>query len=313
MKSAIPHLLLCLLFSLSTWAQSPEFQAAKLQYDKKNYKEAIKLFSKSVDAKTATQLDYYYRGNAYLELNQAQEAYNDFTASIELAKDFSEAYFMRGILLINPQQVQEALNDLNMAIKYAKNDTIRVMAYSNRAGAKLYTQNYESAVKDCMEALKIDSTSIRSRAAYVNLSTCYGYQKKGDQSIKILKKIYALDSSDVPVIGNLGFELSVAGKYEESIYYFNRALKLKPDEAFILSNKSFSCMKLGRLDEATQLIDKSVKHNPDNSYAYKNMGLIYLEKKDKTKACESFDMALKKGFLEMYGNEVSDLIKANCK
>lgn len=294
-------------------AQTTDSQKAKQYYDKENWKEAVKYYTKAIDAKSTNHLDYYYRANANLNLSNGQEAYNDYTRAIMLSEDFSEAYFMRGNLLINPEQVQDALNDLNMAVKYAKDDTVKIHALVSRAGAKLYTQNYEGSMKDCLEALKIDSVSFRCRGAYINLSTCYGYLNQPEKSLQLLKKMYLRDSTDLAVIGNLGYELSTQGYYEESIYYFDRALKIKPNDGYVLSNKSFAYLNLGKLNEASDLIERSVKSNPSNSYAYKNMGLIYLARKNDQKACESFETALQKGFTAMYGNEVLELVKKHCK
>jgi len=298
--------------SLNFYAQVSNSQKAKQLHDEQNYKQAVKLYSKIIDDKEANYLDYFYRGSANYELKNYQAAYNDLSASIGLVGDFSESYLLRGSLLVNPELVQDAINDFNMAIKYAKNDTVKTLAYISRAGSKLFTQNYESAMNDCFEALKIDSTSVRSRGAYVNLSTCYGYLKESEKSIQILKKMYLLDSNNVSTVSNLGYELTSMEKYQESLYYFDRALKLRPNDGFVLSNKSYAYLKLGKINEALRLIEKSIKNNPTNSYAYRNMGLIYMEMKDKNKACEAFQTALKKGFTDIYGNEVLKLVKSNC-
>ncbi len=304
---------LFLFFGFNALAQTSDSQKAKQLYDKGEYKDAIKIYAKLAQANTATYMDYYYKGNANLLVRNIQGAYEDYTACIALSDDFSEAYLMRGSLMTNPELIQEALNDLNMAVKYAKNDTAKIHALSARAGAKLYTQNYESAMKDCLEALKMDSTSFRSRGAYVNLSTCYGYLKQPEKSLGLLRKMYKRDSTDLSVIGNLGYELSTQGFYTEAVYYFDRALKIKPNDGFVLSNKSYAYLKLGKVDEALSLIERSVKSDPTNSYAYKNMGLIYLGKKNTQKACESFQIALEKGFTAVYGNEVAELMKEHCK
>lgn len=309
-------LLICfamVLFTGSLFSQSSTSEKAKAAYDKKNYKEAIKLYSKLIDINNAGYLDYYYRGNAYFELKMMQQAYDDFATCVKLAPDFSEGWFARGSLLINDTQAQDAINDLNMAVKYAKNDTIKSLSYANRGSAKLYVQNYDGTIKDCLEALKIDSVTRRSRGAWINLSTAYGYQHKYDLSVPILKKMYNRDSNDVAVISNLGFELSLLEKYDDAIYYFNRALRINANEPYALSNKSYALLKLGKASEALGLINKSIDLLPSNSYAYKNLGLIYLDLKQKNKACEAFDMAIKKGFNDTYGGEVRELISNHCR
>jgi tetratricopeptide (TPR) repeat protein len=310
----LKYFLTPLLFALfiGVKAQITLSQKAKQYYESKDYKNAIKLYDKLVDSKEADYMDYYYRANTYMELKKYQAAYDDFTASINLAGNFAENYLLRGAILVNSELIQDAINDFNMAIKYAKNDTVKCLALISRAGAKLYTQNYKSAMKDCKDALSIDSVSTRSRGAYVNLSTCYGYLHENEKSVELLKRMYLLDSSDVSTIGNLGYELTGMERYSESLYYFDRALKLRPNDAYVLSNKSYAYLKLGKTEEAYSLIQKSIKFKPGNSYAYRNLGLIYLKMKEKEKACEAFQTALKKGFNDIYGDEVQSLIKKHC-
>ncbi len=115
------------------------------------------------------------------------------------------------------------------------------------------------------------------------------------------------------VISNLGFTLSKVDRHQEAIYYFDRALKLFPNAAYPLSNKSYSLMKIGKLQEALTCIKQSIQSDPDNSYAYKNLGEILLALDLKSEACEAFRTALNKGFTDMYGNEVNELIAKHCK
>jgi len=303
-------LLLCLCVALSYTSNCQSLSVkAKSAFDAKKYNEAIKIYSSLIKDNKASHMDLYYRGVAFYEEHKVQEAYNDFSACIDMAPDYPEAYFMRGSLLLVVSQIPSAINDLNMAIKYATTDTLKIASYVNRGSARLHTQNLEGCIKDCKEALKLDSLC---RGALVNLATCYGYQKKHDISIPLLTRLYLKDSTDVAVVTNLGYELSQAEKYNESVYYFDRALKLNPNEAFVLSNKSYSFLKLGKSKEALSLINKSIELNPSNSYAYKNLGLIYLSMDQKTKACDSFNLALKKGFRDQYGPDVDELLKQNC-
>ena len=72
-------------------------------------------------------------------------------------------------------------------------------------------------------------------------------------------------------------------------------------------------MKLGKLQEALTHIRLSIQADPENSYAYKNLGEILLALELKSDACEAFRMAINKGFTDMYGNEVNELMAKHCK
>ena len=282
-------------------------------WNQKKYKQAIKQLDKIEKSGNANYLTYYYRGMCYEFTNEVQKAYDDYCLSINAKGDFAPAYFQRGTLILVPKLASESINDFNMAIKHAKVDSIRLQAYANRASAKMMLGNVDAAIKDCLEVTTKDSTSKFGAAALVTLANCYDSQKKYDASERILKRLYLKDSSDMAVISNLGFTLSKVDRHQEAIYYFDRALKLFPNAAYPLSNKSYSLMKIGKLQEALSCIKQSIQSDPDNSYAYKNLGEILLALDLKSEACEAFRTALNKGFTDMYGNEVNELIAKHCK
>jgi len=301
-----------ILFITTSYAQEVS-QNGLDAYKSGNFKKAIKTFDKAEKSGNSTYLNFYYRGLSHLQLNQMQNAYNDFSKSINLKPDFGEAYFQRGTMILMPKFANESINDLNMAIKYAKADTTKYEAYANRASAKLMQGNVESAIKDCQEVLKTDSTKSYAVAALITLANCLDYQKKYEESEKILRKLYLRDSTDMAIISNLGFTLSKVDRHQEAIYFFDRALKLKPNSAFPLSNKSYSLMKIGKLQEALTCIRQSIAADPENSYAYKNLGEILLALELKAEACDAFKEALRRGFTDMYGSEVNELLAKHCK
>lgn len=306
------------LFFLFLYAQtclySQEISGQVLElWSQKKYKQAIKQLDKVEKAGNANHLTYYYRGMCHEMINEAQKAYDDYSMAIIAKADFAPAYFQRGTLILVPKLASESINDFNMAIKHAKVDSIRLQAYANRASAKMMLGNVDASIKDCLEVTTKDSTSKYGVAALVTLANCYDSQKKYDASERILKKLYLRDSSDMAIISNLGFTLSKVDRHQEAIYYFDRALKLFPNAAYPLSNKSYSLMKLGRLQEALTNIRLSIQADPENSYAYKNLGEILLALELKGEACEAFRMAINKGFTDMYGNEVNELMAKHCK
>ena len=60
-------------------------------------------------------------------------------------------------------------------------------------------------------------------------------------------------------------------------------------------------------------INKSIELYPTNSYAYKVRALIHIANKKDEKACEDLDIAIELGYTQQYGEEVQQLINANCK
>jgi tetratricopeptide (TPR) repeat protein len=122
-----------------------------------------------------------------------------------------------------------------------------------------------------------------------------------------------VDSTFYPAYGNIGFKYQEMGQYDKAIEYFNKVLEMSPDEPLGYSNRSYCRLKTGDIKGAKSDIEKSLKLYPGNSYAYRIRALIYLEEGKTDKACEDFRTALNKGFTEMYGDEVLQLLKKHCQ
>jgi tetratricopeptide (TPR) repeat protein len=74
----------------------------------RNYNEALKYFSQSIDIKPTISA-YNNRAYCYKLLGKNEEALSDYTSIIELNRDFPNAFFERGKLTMhsNPEQAKK--------------------------------------------------------------------------------------------------------------------------------------------------------------------------------------------------------------
>lgn len=77
-------------------------------------------------------------------------------------------------------------------------------------------------------------------------------------------------------------ELIDQGKYEDAIFYCDKALKIDPNHLYALNNKAFALFNLGRYEEAISYYDKVLKMNPNHldALAFKGLALFLLGKYD---------------------------------
>lgn len=313
MTFSLSHLKCIVIFLLMSFfvkGQNDLYDKGMHQLRGNNYESAVKFFSQAIEKNQKDYASYYQRSCAYQKLKKYQEMFNDLNKCIDINGSFPEAYWSRGELLFLSAKYFDFLNDENMAVKYAKeNDTIRNYALISRSSAKLSLRNFSGAREDCLEILKRDSLNV---GVIINLSSSYNEAEELEKSLFYLLKALKIDSTNPIAISNIGYQYGQLGKYEESLKYLNISVRNEPKNAFAYSNRSYALMKIGKIKEAFKDINTSIDLDAANSYAYRNLGLIYLEDKNKTKACEAFNTAIKKGFSEMYGNEVKELIKKNC-
>lgn len=313
LKTSYLSFLMVLSFvSASSLAQNKYLKKAVELYQKKDYSGTLKQCNKALEEDDKCADCYIYKTYTYLMQKKSQEAYNTTNEGLNKVPQSGELYFLRATLIYGTDDYFASLNDVNMAIKYIKVDSFVVNAYLLRISVKMALRNNTGALDDCKEALKLDSTHI---GLLTNLSLIYSEQGDMDGAIDVMKKVLTLDSTFTLGYGNIGYLYNLKENYEEALVWLNKAINSSDKSIlpYALSNRAFARMKLGDPQSALKDIDESIAKMPANSYAYRTRGLIYLDLKETEKACNSFNEAVLKGFTERYGDEVKDLIKANCK
>jgi tetratricopeptide (TPR) repeat protein len=141
------------------------------------------------------------------------------------------------------------------------------------------------------------------------LAYSYNALERYNEAAQVLDEILSGDPEDDFVLNYKGLNLYLQGKFTEAIPFFEKAIAIDPTFAAPWDNLGFVQYKLGRINEALELIDKSLELDKGNSYAYKNKGIIFLEQNKKEEALKNFQMSLRYGYTEKYGNEVLELMK----
>ncbi len=249
------------------------------------------------------------KGEILLALRKYQESYDTYSMAISIDPTNVRIFNNRGILLQTIQQFDEAIDDYTSALNLATVDSVRNLFLVNRAAAKIYKRDFNSAYDDLITVYKRDSSNI---AMLTNLASICDEIGKGDETLKYLIRVVQIDSTFFPAYGNIGFKYQDMGDYKEAIKYFDKVLQLKPDEALGYSNRSFNKYKLGDYVGAIKDIERSIQLYPDNSYAYRIRALIYIDEHKIELGCKDLKKALDLGFTKMYGDEVNELQKKYC-
>ena len=245
-----------------------------------------------------------------MEMKESEKAYLDFSKAIGLKPDSANAYHQRALLFYTIMYTEESIRDNTRALELARNDSMRIASYVNRGAAFIQKRDFQGAYEDFTKAsfLKPDDVGIIN-----NIAATLDELGRGEEAIKYLKKAAQMDSTFVGPYVNLGFQYTRLKRYREAIEYFNKALTIEQDEPLTLNNRALARYYLNDFDGALADINKSISIYPGNSYAYKNRALVYIAQKKKELACADLNEAIQKGFAQMYGEEVNELLAANCK
>jgi tetratricopeptide (TPR) repeat protein len=265
---------------------------------------------------------------------RAEALIKEYPDSWELHAIRSQAYLNRGIPF-------KAYED---AIRVIRIDAKQVEGWRLKGEALRALGRTDSAIVTLQQAIRINATpklyyelgrsfnqAGQAADAIVAFESCFGldpeyyrayresgtaYSAVGDTGMARIQFDRAIELAPKdPVNWNSrGLHFwAKNGMHEQAIADYNVALKLNVNYAFAFNNRGFSKWKTGDKQGALKDIRKSNQRRPNNPFVYRNLGLIKLSDGRVEEACGDFRKAQELDFEALYGNEVSELIKANCK
>jgi len=114
----------------------------------------------------------------------------------------------------------------------------------------------------------------------------YEYKADFTNAVKTLKTTYQEDSYELNL--RLGWLTYEAGKFTESISFYNKAISLMPYAEEAKFGLIYPKAALGKWDDIIAIYQKILNISPNNVLANYRLGLIYYERKDYQKAYPYF-------------------------
>jgi tetratricopeptide (TPR) repeat protein len=207
-------------------------------------------------------------------------------------------YYNQGLAKYNAGDYQGAIKDYSEVIKI--NPSI-ALAYSNRGLARAKLEDNRGAIEDCSQALNINSTL---DLAYLNRGLAYLNLKEWQKAIDDFS--YALQSNaQLPyAYSNRGAAYAELGKDQEALKDLDQALKLNPNMAVAYINRGFIHLHLKQYQAVIEDSNRALQLDPNLQQAYQNRGAARVGLGDKQGAREDLQKAAQflqsKGKLESY-------------
>lgn len=175
--------------------------------------------------------------------------------------DESLQKFMK--LYKNPQ---DSIKFIQLAEKHHQISASIEPNFSNQVGlgnAYLIQNKYSQAIEMFLKAQKVDQNEVileRIRTAYYR----YGVSLARDsnnltKAEDLLLKAYVMDSSQVEILSDIGMVYGLGRKFENALYFFNKAYQKKPTDPTIIGNLANTYLFMGnkaKSDELFKLIPK---------------------------------------------------------
>jgi clan AA aspartic protease (TIGR02281 family) len=171
----------------------------------------------------------------------------------------------------------------------------RAQAYRSRGAAYYDQSDYDRAIADFSEAIKLDPSIVPPSfaLAYNRRGHAYFEKKNYDSAIADYDEAITLDSSSAEVYLNRGTAYNGKQDYDRAIPDFDRALQLDPNSARAYNNRGFAYFRKNDTDRAIADYSEAVKHNPNYAIAYDNRGDAYLKKDDYDRAIADYSEAVR--------------------
>jgi tetratricopeptide (TPR) repeat protein len=161
--------------------------------------------------------------------------------------------------------------------------------YSNRGSEWTDKEDYDAAMRDHNEAIRIDKNY---GPAYSNRGNVWSARGEPDRAIEDYNEAIRINPRDAKALNNRGDEYTLVGKYDLALRDLDRAIRIEPN-AVRLSNRCFARAITGALQDALEDCDESLRMRPKSAVVHGRRGLAYLKLNRLETATDDFEAALK--------------------
>jgi len=112
-------------------------------------------------------------------------------------------------------------------------------------------------------------------------------------SLDSYRKALDADPDSVTAYNGIGVVSARMKQYDEAVAAYDKALKRDPDSAWTRSNLGLAYIEMGRYPEAIETLRQAVRSMPDLSVAHFNLGIAYAKSERYREAAASYQEAIR--------------------
>lgn len=209
------------------------------------------------------------------------------TSSSETSGESATAFIRRADAKYNRQDYEDAISDYSEAIRLSSDNA---QAYLGRGNAKYALEQYADAIKDYDEALKHDPD--------------YAYAFNGRANVKFALKDYdaAIKDYNQAIQSNPQFTLAFVNRanvksalkdYRAAIEDYSQAIRLNPQYEPAYLQRGIVKAGLNNYSGAIEDYDQAIRLNPQNADAFNSRGVAKYKLGDSRTAIPDFTEAIR--------------------
>ncbi len=204
-----------------------------------------------------------------------------------LAKSWSQpnVHFNLANLLLERGAAEDALEHYSQAVKLAPQSLNAQIQYGELLLALGRLDEAEKALK---AAHKLQPDSV---AAVVTLANLHEKRGQPDKAEKLLRDGLAREPENPYYLNNLGQLLTAGLRYPEAVEILQQVPRLVPDRTEIFVNLANALLGAGRIEDAIGNYLKAIQLDPLNYFAHTNLNEVLWQSDRKDEVGKSFDYA----------------------
>lgn len=188
--------------------------------------QAIAQFSEAVDLNDFLSSSHTGRANAFLALDQLEEAARDYTEALRYEPGNAQLHLGRGRALGQMGDDERAIADFTKAIKL---DPQLSEAWCNRGAAHGNLDNDKQALADFTKAIEL---APEEPIGYLYRGRFYQFQDDYDRAIRDLSKAIELEPGLVDAYAERAAAYANKGAFAKALADYREAIRLKPDDPY---------------------------------------------------------------------------------
>jgi tetratricopeptide (TPR) repeat protein len=205
----------------------------------------------------------------------------------ETGAKLAKAFYNRGNAYLRKREYDRAIQDDDEAIRL---DPSNALALNSRGIAHKDKGEYDRAIQDYDEAIRLNPSYA---SAFNNRGIVYVDKGEYDRAIQDYGEAIRLDPSFASAFNNRGAAYDAIGDYDRAIQNFDEAIELNPSYEEALYNRGIAYSGKSEYDRAIQDYDQAILLNPNDALAFNNRGNAYRGKGEYDRAIQNYDQAIK--------------------
>ena len=232
----------------------------QILYGKRDYKGAMEMYDKAIDAHSGLGETYCDMGNVFFAQNDFEKADKYYKKAIELDKTIYEAVYNQCVIVEKNNKMLEAIDCYLKCLDGFDNHP---EVLNNLGSIMLGKKDYEKAEKYLLEAIAIDDSFTD---AHYNLALLYKNINKPEKAWQHYRSFVQKSADNLEMLHGICALLGDSGNMDEAVSCYERILQKNPESAIDHFQLGIVLLRKDLKKEAGRHFKKALEIDPKNEY-----------------------------------------------